>query len=119
MKQLTFEAAGRYEWREAPEPQITAPQQALVRPVMCPFCDLAVGVAHGRLPMPPGHAVGHEGRAEVIAVGDGVTSVQVGDRVVVPFQISCGSCRECRRGVTGTCGSVPMMSMYGMAPIAG
>ncbi len=43
----------------------------------------------------------------------------VGDRVVVPFQISCGTCRECRRGVTGSCGSMPLMAMYGMAPIAG
>jgi threonine dehydrogenase-like Zn-dependent dehydrogenase len=39
--------------------------------------------------------------------------------VVVPFQISCGSCRECRRGVTGSCASLPLMAMYGMAPLAG
>ena len=114
-----FEEAGRYAWREAAEPEITAPEQALVRPLMVACCDLDVGVAHGRLPMPPGHAVGHEGLAEVIAVGDEVHSVRVGDRVVVPFQISCGTCRECRRGVTGTCASVPLMAMYGMAPIAG
>ena len=69
--------------------------------------------------MPPGHAVGHEGIAEVVEVGDAVRDVRVGDRVVVPFQISCGQCRECRRGVTGSCGSVPLMAMYGMAPIAG
>jgi threonine dehydrogenase-like Zn-dependent dehydrogenase len=119
MRQLMFEDAGRYDWREVPEPAITSPEQALVRPLAVACCDLDVGVADGRLPMPPGHAVGHEGLAEVIAVGEGVTSVRVGDRVVVPFQISCGSCRECRRGVTGTCGSVPLMAMYGMAPIAG
>jgi threonine dehydrogenase-like Zn-dependent dehydrogenase len=119
MRQLMFEEAGRYAWREAPDPVITAPEQALVRPLMVACCDLDVGVAHGRLPMPPGHAVGHEGLAEVIAVGDEVRGVQVGDRVVVAFQISCGTCRECRRGVTGTCGSVPLMAMYGMAPIAG
>ena len=69
--------------------------------------------------MPPGHAVGHEGIAEVVAVGDAVRGVQVGDRVVVPFQISCGQCRECRRGATGSCGSLPLMAMYGMAPLAG
>jgi threonine dehydrogenase-like Zn-dependent dehydrogenase len=86
---------------------------------MVACCDLDVAVSHGRLPLPPGHAVGHEGLAEVVAVGDEVNSVQVGDRVVVPFQISCGTCRECRRGVTGSCGSVPLMAMYGMAPIAG
>jgi threonine dehydrogenase-like Zn-dependent dehydrogenase len=119
MRQLTFEEAGRYAWREVPEPEITAPEQALVRPIVVACCDLDVAVCHGRIPMPPGYAVGHEGLAEVVAVGDAVTGVRVGDRVVVPFQISCGDCRECRRGVTGSCGSVPLMATYGMAPIAG
>src|ERR1700751_637461 len=119
MHQLMFEAAGEYAWREAPDPEIAAPQQALVRPVAVACSDLDVAVAEGRLPMPPGHAVGHEGLGEVVAVGDGVSGVRVGDRVVVPFQISCGHCRECRRGVTGSCGSLPMMAMYGMAPLAG
>jgi threonine dehydrogenase-like Zn-dependent dehydrogenase len=119
MRQLTIEEAGRYAWREVPDPKITAPEQALVRPLMVACCDLDVGVVQGRIPMPPGHAVGHEGLAEVVAVGDDVAGVRVGDRVVVPFQISCGDCRECRRGVTGSCGSVPLMAMYGMAPIAG
>jgi threonine dehydrogenase-like Zn-dependent dehydrogenase len=119
MRQLTFEEAGRYAWRDVPEPQITAPEQALVRPLMVACCDLDVAVCHGRVPLPPGYAVGHEGLAEVVAVGDDVNGVRVGDRVVVPFQISCGSCRECRRGVTGSCGSVPLMAAYGMAPIAG
>jgi threonine dehydrogenase-like Zn-dependent dehydrogenase len=119
MRQLTFEEAGRYAWREVPKPQITAPEQALVRPLMVACCDLDVAVCHGRLPLQPGYAVGHEGLAEVVAVGDDVGGVRVGDRVVVPFQISCGTCRECRRGVTGSCGSMPLMAMYGMAPIAG
>jgi threonine dehydrogenase-like Zn-dependent dehydrogenase len=119
MRQLTFEEAGRYAWREVPDPQITAPEQALVRPLMVACCDLDVAVCQGRLPLQPGYAVGHEGLAEVVAVGDDVRGVRVGDRVVVPFQISCGTCRECRRGVTGSCGSVPLMAAYGMAPIAG
>lgn len=114
-----FEEVGRYAWRETPGPQITAPGQALVRPLTVACCDLDVAVVHGRLPMPPGHAVGHEGLAEVVAVGDDVAGVAVGDRVVVPFQISCGACRQCRRGVTSSCGSLPLMAMYGMAPLAG
>jgi threonine dehydrogenase-like Zn-dependent dehydrogenase len=114
-----FEEAGRYAWQEAPDPEITAPGQALVRPLTVACCDLDVAVVHGRLPMPPGHAVGHEGLAEVVAVGEDVAGVKVGDRVVVPFQISCGDCRECRRGVTGSCAALPLMAMYGMAPLAG
>ncbi|HZQ32525.1 MAG TPA: alcohol dehydrogenase catalytic domain-containing protein [Mycobacterium sp.] len=119
MRQLLFEDADVYAWRDAPEPAITSPEQALVRPIAVACCDLDVGVSQGVLPVPPGHAVGHEGIAEVIAVGDDVTSVRVGDRVVVPFQINCGSCPECRRGLTGSCSSLPLMATYGMAPISG
>jgi threonine dehydrogenase-like Zn-dependent dehydrogenase len=119
MQQLTFEAPGRCGWREVPEPRLTDPRQALVRPLMVACCDLDVAVAQGRAPLPPGYAVGHEGLAEVVAVGDAVTGVAVGDRVVVPFQISCGECRECRRGATGSCASVPTLAMYGLGPLAG
>src|SRR6201997_2530604 len=119
MRQLMFEEPGRYAWRDAPDPTISAPKQALVRPVAVACCDLDIGVAAGVLPMPPGHAVGHEGIAEVVAVGDAVSGVRVGDRVVVPFQLSCGTCRECRRGVTSSCGSLPLMAMYGLGPLAG
>lgn len=119
MHQLVFEDVGRYAWQEAAEPRLTDPGQALVRPLAVACCDLDVGVAQGALPMPPGHPVGHEGVAEVVAVGDAVTAVQVGDRVVVPFQISCGDCAACRRGATGSCARLPLMAMYGMAPLAG
>ncbi|KZS61376.1 alcohol dehydrogenase catalytic domain-containing protein [Mycobacterium ostraviense] len=119
MRQLVFEETGRYGWREAPDPVLTTPDQALVRPLVVACCDLDVAVVDGRLPLPPGYPVGHEGVAEVVAVGDGVSTIQVGDRVVVPFQISCGKCRECRRGTTGSCNSVPLMAMYGMGPLAG
>jgi threonine dehydrogenase-like Zn-dependent dehydrogenase len=119
MQQLTFTDTGTYTWQEAAEPEITGPEHAIVRPLLVACCDLDVAVAEGRLPMPPGHAVGHEGIGEVVAVGDAVRGVSVGDRVVIPFQISCGQCRECRRGVTGSCGALPLMAMYGMAPLAG
>jgi threonine dehydrogenase-like Zn-dependent dehydrogenase len=119
MRQLTFEDTNTYAWRDAPDPQLTAPEQALVRPLAVACCDLDVAVARGRLPMPPGHAVGHEGIAEVVAVGDAVRGVTVGDRVIVPFQINCGQCSACRRGVSGSCASLPLMAMYGMAPLAG
>ena len=55
----------------------------------------------------------------MIAVGDDVTTVAPGDRVIVPFQISCGACGACRRGHTESCASVPERSMYGLGPIAG
>ena len=77
MQRLMFEETGRYSWREAADPQISTPEQALVRPIAVACCDLDVGVAQGVLPLPPGHAVGHEGVGEVVAVGDGVRSATV------------------------------------------
>src|SRR6202789_4135611 len=99
MRQLTFEESGRYASRDVPEPKITQAQQALVRPLQVACCDLDVAVVRGAAPLPPGYAVGHEGLAEVVAVGDDVAGFRAGDRVVVPFQLSCGTCRECPRGV--------------------
>lgn len=57
--------------------------------------------------------LGHEAVAEVVQIGAEVSGVRVGDRVVVPFQISCGQCTACRRGHTANCLSVPPTSMYG------
>ena len=119
MRELAIDGPERCTWRDVPDLQIGDPNQALVRPLTVACCDLDVAVSQGRLPVAPGHAVGHEGVAEVVAVGDDVTSVKVGDRVTVPFQISCGTCVACRRGVTGSCASLPLMAMYGMAHIAG
>src|SRR6202050_5971672 len=106
MRHLTSEEAGRYVWREVADPEITQPQQALVRPLAVACCDLDVAVARGAAPLPPGYAVGHEGIAEVVAVGDSVSGFRAGDRVGVPFHISCGTCRECRRGVPSSWGSL-------------
>ena len=90
MQQLVFQAPGRYDWQEARDPELSAPGQALVRPVAVACCDLDVAVAEGRLPMPPGHAVGHEGIGEVVAVGEEVGRFAVGDLVIVPFQMERG-----------------------------
>lgn len=119
MRQLVLDTPRQCSWRDVAEPQITDPRQALVRPLLVTCCDLDVVVAQGRGALSPGYAIGHEGLAEVVAVGNDVANVRIGDRVVVPFQISCGECRECRRGVTGSCGSVPPLAMYGLGSIAG
>jgi threonine dehydrogenase-like Zn-dependent dehydrogenase len=116
---LMSDTPGGFGWHEVPDPQLTDPGQALVRPITVASCDLDVAGARGRAPIGTGFAQGHEGIAEVLAVGDAVGSVAVGDRVVVPFQISCGDCRECRRGSTGSCSSVPPLSMYGLGGLAG
>src|SRR5258705_10561067 len=103
MYQLMFEAAGEYAWRDAPDLEITAPEQAIVRPVAVACCDLDVAVAEGRLPMPPGHAGGHEGVAEVVAGGGAPRRGEGGDGVVVPLPINSGTCPARIAGGEGGC----------------
>jgi alcohol dehydrogenase len=57
--------------------------------------------------------------AEVLELGEGVGGLEVGDRVSVPFQISCGTCTSCLRGRSSNCSEVPFMSTYGFGPAVG
>jgi threonine dehydrogenase-like Zn-dependent dehydrogenase len=95
MRQLTFIGPGRVEWRDEAEPQLPDAEGAIVRPLAVARCDLDRPMAQqGLFPGPFG--VGHEVAAQVVAVGERVASRRIGDRVVVPFQVSCGACRSGR-----------------------
>jgi alcohol dehydrogenase len=112
MRQLTMTEARAVEWLDVPEPDLRGPGEALVRPLAVALCDLDRPILTGEAPIPGPIAIGHEFVAEVAAVGDDTRAV-VGDRVVVPFQISCGTCENCRLGLTANCATVPERSMYG------
>jgi threonine dehydrogenase-like Zn-dependent dehydrogenase len=116
MQQLTYTAPGALEWREATAPVLSSDAAALVRPVAVATCDLDALIVRGESPFPPPFPIGHECVAEVIDVGDQVSGVSPGTLVSVPFQISCGSCPQCRRGRSSNCSSVPFMSTYGFGP---
>src|SRR4051812_49958433 len=119
MHQLMFEAAGEYAWRDAPDPEITAPGQAIVRPVAVACCDLDVAVAEGRLPMPPGHAVGHEGVAEVVAGGGAGCGGRGGGRGVVAVSISCGTFVAGSWGGAGGRWALPVVGVCGLGAAPG
>jgi alcohol dehydrogenase len=116
MQQLTYAGPGALEWREAPEPRLSSGRAALLRPLAVATCDLDALIIAGSSPFAAPFALGHECVAEVLDVGDAVTSLEPGRLVSVPFQISCGECPPCRRGRTGNCASVPFMSTYGFGP---
>jgi threonine dehydrogenase-like Zn-dependent dehydrogenase len=107
------------EWRDAAEPSLESDDDALVRPVAVATCDLDSAIIAGETPFPAPIALGHEGVAEVVEVGDGVRSVRPGTLVSVPFQVSCGECDSCRRGRTGNCRSVKGTAMYGFGAVGG
>lgn len=114
MRSLVLEAPGKLSWREVPNARVMGAAEAVVRPIVIGRCDLDIGFVRGLVPMPTGAPIGHEVIGEVVDVGQGVAGFTPGDLVVVPAQISCGSCRNCRRGFTGRCQSVPFASSYGM-----
>ena len=93
VRQLVFVEPGELEWQDAPDPA-PGPGQAVVRPLAVSRCDLDIAMAaFGLFPGP--FTVGHEIAAEVVDVGVGVTRLAPGQRVAVPFQVSCGTCRPC------------------------
>lgn len=93
MRHLLFTQPGALEWQQAPDPE-PGLGQAVVRPLAVSRCDLDAAMAgFGLFPGP--YPVGHEIAAEVVAVGPGVTRVRPGQRVAVPFQVSCGTCASC------------------------
>ncbi|MFI9502914.1 zinc-binding dehydrogenase [Nocardia sp. NPDC052566] len=119
MKRLLLSGPGDLRWDEVPEPEPTDPGQAVVRPVALATCDIDPAVLRGAFPLPGPYPFGHEGVVEVVAIGDEVRTVAVGDRAVVPFQISCGTCEACLRGHTGNCTSQPPLSSFGLGDLGG
>lgn len=113
MRALTYAGPRDLQWRDAPDLALAGDGEAIVRPLAVATCDLDAMIVHGGSPFPAPFAIGHEGVAEVVEVGDAVQDVRPGDRVLVPFQISCGTCAACRAGRTGNCESVPLGMTYG------
>jgi alcohol dehydrogenase len=105
VEQLTYVEPGRIEREDVPDARIQGPGEALVRPLAVATCDIDTMLVRGLWPGPI--PVGHEGVGEITDVGDAVSGFSAGDRVVIPFQISCGECEKCRRGLMAYCTAHP------------
>jgi alcohol dehydrogenase len=119
MRQLTCTAPGQLAWCEVPTPSLEGEAEALVRPLAVARCDIDRFLAGGVFPVAEAFAVGHECVGEVEALGDEVRGLEVGQRVIVSFQVSCGRCEACRAGHTACCDRLPLLSDYGMRPLSG
>jgi 2-desacetyl-2-hydroxyethyl bacteriochlorophyllide A dehydrogenase len=98
MRAVTFQAPGEVRVDEKPDPELTGPDEAIVRVEATGVCGSDLHLYHGRIQIEPGFTLGHEYVGTVTAVGDGVTSVAEGDRVLGAFLTACGECFFCRRG---------------------
>lgn len=120
MHELRLTAPGRVEWcTTTPSPGLSSRSGALVRPLAVATCDFDRLLYTGRMSLPGPIALGHEAVGVVQAVGEDVHGVRVGDLVVMPFQVSCGECENCRRGLTSACLEVGWLSCYGLGRAAG
>jgi 2-desacetyl-2-hydroxyethyl bacteriochlorophyllide A dehydrogenase len=103
MRAVTFQAPGVVSVEDRPEPELLDAEDAVVRIEASGVCGSDLHIFHGRVQVEPGFTIGHEYVGTVVATGDAVTRVSVGDRVLGCFHTACGSCFFCRRGEYQRC----------------
>jgi threonine dehydrogenase-like Zn-dependent dehydrogenase len=104
MKALTWQGKRTLTVDEVPDPVIEHPTDAIVRITSTAICGSDLHLYELLAPfLDAGDILGHEPMGVVVEVGSDVTQLAVGDRVVVPFNISCGHCFMCRRGLQSQC----------------
>jgi alcohol dehydrogenase len=103
MRAVTFQAPGRVSVEEREIPELRASDDAIVRITATGVCGSDLHIYHGRLRIEPGVTIGHEYVGVVVAVGDAVTRVEVGNRVAGCFQTACGTCFHCMRSEYHRC----------------
>lgn len=97
---------GKHDMRvkNVPDPQILNPRDAIVKITSTAICGSDLHLYNGFIPtMEKGDIVGHEFMGEVVEVGPGVDNLEIGDRIVVPFPISCGNCYSCQHELYSLC----------------
>ena len=97
MRAVTFQAPGEVRIDEKPDPELESPSDAVIRVDASGVCGSDLHIYHGRVAIEPGFTIGHEYVGEVVATGDAVASVKVGDRVLGTYCTACGECFFCLR----------------------
>lgn len=107
MRAMVYRGPYKIGLADKPEPRIEHPNDAIVRVLRAGVCGSDLHLYHGMMPDTRiGHTFGHEIVGVVEELGSSVHSLSPGDRVMVPFHISCGSCFFCRRGLFTNCHNV-------------
>ncbi|MBN8500452.1 MAG: alcohol dehydrogenase catalytic domain-containing protein, partial [Sphingomonadales bacterium] len=104
MKALRYYGARdvRFEAMDDPAPQ--SERDAIVKVTACSICGSDLHIYHGHgFSEDVGFCVGHEAVGEVVEIGRGVHRLKVGDKVMLPAAVGCGSCRSCLSGNVANC----------------
>jgi len=103
MKAVVYKGPFRVAVEEVPKPKIQDPNDAIVRITTTAICGSDLHMYEGRTAAQPGIIFGHENLGIVEEVGNAVRILKPGDRVVMPFNVACGRCRNCEAGYTAFC----------------
>jgi len=103
MKAVVYQGPGDVAVTDVPDARIEDPNDILVRITTTNICGSDLHMYEGRTSFETGRTFGHENMGQVIEVGDAVRKVKVGEYVVLPFNVSCGFCKNCERGLTNYC----------------
>jgi S-(hydroxymethyl)glutathione dehydrogenase / alcohol dehydrogenase len=103
MKALVFHHPGKVSVDHVPDPAIEKPDDVILRVTSTAICGSDLHIYNGFIPQTGDMVLGHEFMGIVEETGPGVTRLQRGDRVVVPFPIACGACYFCQHDLPGHC----------------
>jgi glutathione-independent formaldehyde dehydrogenase len=103
MKAVVYSGPRDVTVKDVPNPTIERPTDVIVKIRATNICGSDLHMYEGRTDMEPGRVLGHENLGQVMAVGDAVERLKVDDWVCLPFNISCGHCRNCEKGFTAYC----------------
>lgn len=103
MKALVYNGPRDVSVVEVPDARIEKHTDVLVRITTTNICGSDLHMYDGRTDVESGQVLGHENLGEVIEVGQAVDRIKVGDMVCLPFNVACGFCENCERGLTGFC----------------
>ena len=103
MRAVVYKKPFEVAVENVPDPQIRHPNDAIVKITSSCICGSDLHMYEGRTAAKSGIVFGHENMGIIQEVGSAVTSLKPGDRVVMPFNVACGFCKNCRRGFTGFC----------------
>ena len=103
MRAVVYQKPFEVAVEEVPDPRIEHPDDVIVRITSACICGSDLHMYEGRTAAEPGIVFGHENLGIIEEAGSGVTSLEPGDRVVMPFNVACGFCKNCLAGFTGFC----------------
>ena len=104
MKALVYHGPGEKQWEEVPDPVLVHGTDAVVRIDTTTICGTDLHILKGDVPaVTEGRVLGHEGVGTVVEVGPSVSTIAVGDRVIISCIAACGACSYCHRGLYAHC----------------